>query len=316
MDPAHAPRPVRTAHLLRSRQRVSKGEQRRMSTTSRGSAGKRRLLGEHLRALRESSGLTIVQAGAGIGRSNPTISRIETGKRTPQLIEVKALAELYGADKETTGTLLKLLSEIKDEGWWDAYKDVMPTSLANYVQLEAEAASLKVFALAVVHSLLRTEDYLRAVLRATSPSAPAKEVDRLAAFHLERQRQSLLQPENPLELIAVLDEAALRREVGGRDVLRAQLEHLLRSMEAPNITVQILPYDKGAHGALNGSFTILDFPDPSEPSVAYVDSPGGNLYLQKSPDMRRFEKTHAELRGSALDKPESERWLRNALKEM
>ncbi|MEU5193697.1 helix-turn-helix transcriptional regulator [Streptomyces scabiei] len=287
-----------------------------MSTTSRGSAGKRRLLGEQLRALRESSGLTIVQAGEGIGRSNPTISRIETGKRTPLLIELKALAELYGADEETTASLLRLLSEIKDEGWWDAYKDVMPSSLGNYVELEAEAASLKVFALAAVHSLLRTEDYLRAVLRATSSSTPAKEIDRLTAFHMERQRQCLLTAENPVELIAVLDEASLRREVGGRAVLRAQLQHLLACMEAPNITVQILPYDKGAHGALSGSFTILDFHDPSEPSVAYVDSPGGNLYLQKSPDMRRFEKTHAALRGSALDGPESERWLRDALKEL
>ncbi|MDX3694827.1 helix-turn-helix transcriptional regulator [Streptomyces europaeiscabiei] len=287
-----------------------------MSTTSRGSAGKRRLLGEQLRALRESSGLTIVQAGEGIGRSNPTISRIENGKRTPLLIELKALAELYGADEETTASLLRLLSEIKDEGWWDAYKDVMPSSLGNYVELEAEAASLKVFALAAVHSLLRTEDYLRAVLRATSSSTPAKEIDRLTAFHMERQRQCLLTAENPVELIAVLDEASLRREVGGRAVLRAQLQHLLVCMEAPNITVQILPYDKGAHGALSGSFTILDFHDPSEPSVAYVDSPGGNLYLQKSPDMRRFEKTHAALRGSALDGPESERWLRDALKEL
>lgn len=287
-----------------------------MSTTSRGSAGKRRLLGEQLRALRESSGLTIVQAGEGIRRSNPTISRIETGKRTPLLIELKALAELYGTDPETTASLLRLLSEIKDEGWWDAYKDVMPSSLGNYVELEAEAASLKVFALAAVHSLLRTEDYLRAVLRATSSSTPAKEIDRLTAFHMERQRQCLLTAENPVELIAVLDEASLRREVGGRAVLRAQLQHLLACMEAPNITVQILPYDKGAHGALSGSFTILDFHDPSEPSVAYVDSPGGNLYLQKSPDMRRFEKTHAALRGSALDGPESERWLRDALKEL
>ena len=277
MDPARAPRPSRTAHLLRKRRRGSNREHRRMSTTSRGSAGKRRLLGEQLRALRESSGLTLVQAGNGIGRSNPTISRIETGKRTPLVIELKALADLYGADAETTASLLRLHSEIKDDGWWDAYKDVIPTSLVHYVELEAEAASLKVFALAAVHSLLRTEDYLRAILRATSPSAPAKQIDRLAAFHLERQGQCLLKTDNPIEVIAVLDEASLRREVGSRAVLRAQMEHLLRCMEVPSVTVQILPYDKGAHGALNGSFTILDFHAPSEPSVAYVDIPSGNL---------------------------------------
>jgi len=285
-----------------------------MSTTSRGSSGKRRLLGEKLRGLRESSGLTLVQAAAEIGRSNPTISRIENGKRTALLIELKALLDVYGADAETTAALLKLHSEIKDDGWWDAFKDVMPASLANYVAMEAEAASLKVFALAAVHSLLRTEDYLRAVLQAAAQNA--KEVDRLTAFHLERQRQTLLATDTPPEIIAVLDEASLRREVGGRAVLRAQLEHLIRSVEAPNITIQILPYDRGAHGALTGSFTILEFHDPSEPSVAYVDSPGGNLYLQKPPDMRRFEKTFAALRGAALDEAGSERWMRTALKEM
>ncbi|MER5372681.1 helix-turn-helix transcriptional regulator [Streptomyces sp. NPDC002553] len=288
-----------------------------MSTTSRGSAGKRRLLGDRLRVLRESSGLTLVEAGKAIHKSNPTISRTETGKRTPHHLELKALLELYGADEQTNADLLKLHSEISDTGWWDAYKDVMPPTLASYVELEAEAASLKVFALATVHSLLRTEDYLRAVLRASLPSAPVRMLDRLTEFHLERQRQSLLlHPESPVELIVVLDEACLRREVGGRAVLIAQWEHVLRCMEAPNIAVQILPYDKGAHGALNGSFTILDFHDASEPPVAYVDSPGGNLYLQKPPDMRRFEKTHAALRGSALDETESERWLRTALKEL
>ncbi|MFM9442603.1 helix-turn-helix domain-containing protein [Streptomyces acidiscabies] len=285
-----------------------------MSTTSRGSAGKRRLLGEKLRELRETSGLTLVQAAAEIGRSNPTISRVENGKRTPLLIELKALIDVYQVDAETAKALLKLHSGIKDDGWWDAFKDVMPTSLANYVALEAEAASLNVFALAAVHSLLRTEDYLRAILRASAQNA--KEVDRLTAFHLERQRQALVESETPPEIITVLDEASLRREVGGRAVLRAQLEHLLRSMEAPNITVQVLPYDRGAHAALTGSFTILDFHDPSEPPVAYVDSPGGNLYLQKPPDMRRFERTFAALRGAALDEAGTERWLRTALKEM
>ncbi|MEU9337929.1 helix-turn-helix transcriptional regulator [Streptomyces sp. NPDC048290] len=287
-----------------------------MSTTSRGSAGKRRLLGARLRELRESSGLTTVEAGEAIQKSNPTISRTETGKRKPHLLELRALLDLYRADAATAAALLTLHAEITDAGWWDAYKDVMPSGLASYVELEAEAATLKVFALAAVHSLLRTEDYLRAVLRAGSPTAPEAEIGRLTEFHLERQNQSLLHPDAPAELIAVMDEASLRREVGSRSVLKAQLERLLRQSESPNVTVQILPFDKGAHGALNGSFTILDFPDPSEPSVAYVDSPGGNLYLQKSPDMRRFERVHAALRGSALDGPESRRWLHSALKEM
>ncbi|MFC8879665.1 DUF5753 domain-containing protein [Streptomyces ardesiacus] len=120
-----------------------------------------------------------------------------------------------------------------------------------------------------------------------------------------------------MDLVVVLDEACLWRQVGGIECQREQLQHLITQAEqVPNITVQVLPYSKGAHTALTGAFTILDFPDPTEPAVVYVDSPGGNLYLQKAKDTRRFDQSHSRLRGMALDEAESVRFMQTVLKEM
>ncbi|MFF1737218.1 helix-turn-helix domain-containing protein [Streptomyces sp. NPDC058247] len=279
-----------------------------------GPAVKRRKIGRELQALRETSGLTIEEAGSKIGRSDSTISRIETGVRDVQLIELKGLLDAYDAPAETREALLNLLSATPEETWWTVFD--LPPKLDTYVGLEAEAATLRVYALGAVHSLLRTEDYARAVLRGTSPSAPAGEIDALHKFHMQRQ-QVLTRETTPLELVAVLDEACLWRQVGGLDCQREQLKHLIQQAEeVPNVVVQVLPYSKGAHSALSGSFTILDFPDPTEPAVVYVDSPGGSLYLQKPKDTRRFDQSHSRLRGLALDETESVRFMKTVLKEM
>lgn len=279
-----------------------------------GPAVKRRKIGRELQTLRETSGLTIEEAGSKIGRSDSTISRIETGVRDVQLIELKGLLDAYDAPAETREALLNLLSATPEETWWTVFD--LPPKLDTYVGLEAEAATLRVYALGAVHSLLRIEDYARAVLRGTSPSAPLGEVDALLKFHMQRQ-QVLTREPTPLDVVAVLDEACLWRQVGGLDCQREQLKHLIQQAEeVPNVVVQVLPYSKGAHSALSGSFTILDFPDPTEPAVVYVDSPGGSLYLQKPKDARRFDQSHSRLRGMALDETESVQFMKTVLKEI
>ncbi|MGW2724883.1 helix-turn-helix domain-containing protein [Streptomyces sp. NPDC001492] len=270
-------------------------------------------MGRELRALRETSGLTIEEAGARIQRSDSTISRIENGGRDVQLIELKGLLDAYEAPAETREFLLSMHSASPEASWWTNFD--LPPNLDTYVGLEAEAATLRVYALGSVHSLLRTEDYARAILRGSSPSAPAGEIETLLKFHM--QRQQVLSRDSPLDLVAVLDEACLWRQVGGIDCQREQLQRLIaQAEELPNVTLQVLPYSKGAHSALNGAFTILDFPDPTEPAVVYVDSPGGNLYLQKAKDTRRFDQSHGRLRGMALDETESVRLMKTVLKEM
>ncbi|MEV8400712.1 helix-turn-helix domain-containing protein [Streptomyces niveus] len=275
---------------------------------------KRRKIGRELANLRETSRLTIEEAGQAIGRSDSTISRIENGKRDVQIIELKALLEAYEAPAETREHLLNLLSASPEQAWWTNFD--LPPNLDTYIGLEAEAATLRVYALAAVHSLLRTEDYARAVLRGTSSSSPAGQIDALLKFHMQRQ-QVLTREITPLDIVVVLDEACLWRQIGGLDCQREQLKYLIQQAEGvPNIVVQVLPYSKGAHSALSGSFTILDFPDPTEPAVVYVDSPAGSLYLQKPKDTRRFDQSHSRLRGLALDETESLRFMKTVLKEM
>ncbi|MFF8809833.1 helix-turn-helix domain-containing protein [Streptomyces omiyaensis] len=282
---------------------------------AQGPMVKRRQMGRELQALRETSGLTIEAAGTAIGRSDSTISRIENGQRDVQVIELKGLLDAYGATPETREHLVAMQRAKPEASWWTAFE--LPPKLDTYIALEAEAAALRVFALGAVHSLLRTEDYARAVLRGTSPSAPAEELDTLLSFHMQRQ-QVLVRPESaPLDIVAVLDEACLWRQVGGLDCQREQLKHLIQQAEeVPNVVVQVLPYSKGAHSALSGSFTILDFPDPEEPAVVYVDSPGGSLYLQKPKDARRFDQSHSRLRGMALDETDSVQFMKTVLKEI
>ncbi|MEV7122150.1 helix-turn-helix domain-containing protein [Kitasatospora griseola] len=269
-----------------------------------------------LKELRETSGLTIEQAGDAIRRSDSTISRIETGKRDAQVIEIKGLCEAYSAPADKTAELLGLARQAPAGGLWTAHEAAFPPTLETYLGLEEVARSLRVFALATVHSLVRTPATTHAILRAGLPTASEAEIDLLAEAHMARQGVLTREPV-PAELEVVLDEAALRRPVGGRAVLLEQLDHLIHCAEnVPNITLQVLPYDKGAHGALNGSFTLIDFPDPAEPQVVYCDTPGGNLYLQKPHDTRRFTQLYGRLCGAALDPTDSTEFLRTLRQEM
>lgn len=287
-----------------------------MPTKAKGPVVQRQRLGRELRKLRESSGLTIEEAGRRIQRSDSTISRIENGVRQPQQIELKGLLEAYDASDEVGEFLLRLLKDVPDQGWWTEYEDAMPARLDTYIGLEADASTLRAFALASVHSLVRTEEYIRAIIRAGRPSAPDGEIDKLTALHLTRQKVLTREP-TPLDLVVVLDEASLRRQVGGPEVMRAQIDRLIEySTDVPNVTLHVLPFGKGAHGAMNGAFTILDFPDPTDPSVVYLDTPGGNLYMQKPASTRRFDQLHGRLRGAALDEPETVQFLRAVREEM
>jgi len=274
-----------------------------------------RRIGMQLRSLRENSGLTIEQAGEAIGRSDSTISRIENGRRRVQKLEMKGLLDAYGVAEEDRAVMLQFLQEAPEQAWWTSFDDALPPGLETYIGLEADAATLRVVAPLMVHSLLMIEDYARAIIRAGKPTAPDKEINRLVALRMQRQQVLARQP-TPLDLLVVLDEAALRRQVGSAAVMRDQIKHLITSVETvPNIAVQVLTFDKGAHAAQNGGYMILDFPDPADPVIVYVDSPGGNLYIQKPQDTRAFTTAFGRLCGAALSPDESVQFLRTALKE-
>jgi transcriptional regulator with XRE-family HTH domain len=251
-----------------------------------------------LRNLREGAGLTIDQVATQLECSGSKLSRLETGKGLPRLRDVRDLLDIYGVNDETQRELLlAMVRESKNKGWWTDYEDVLPAAFETYVGLEEEAASIRTFQ-HHVHGLLQTEDYARAMLRAGLVGDSSDSVDRLVRLRIDRQRQ--LRKKGPIELWAVIDEAALHRKVGGPKVLQGQLHYLMEVAELPNVTLQVLPFDKGAHPGVIGAFSLIEFPDPTDNDVVYVDSPSGNIYLEKAVDVRRYTLVFDHLRAAAL----------------
>jgi transcriptional regulator with XRE-family HTH domain len=276
----------------------------------------RRQLGAELRRLREAAGLRAEDAAKALGCSHTRMSRIETGKggAVAKPADVRTLCELYGVkDNRQVEMLLDMLNVVSQQrGWWEAYEAVLPSGLEVYVGLESDARSERAWEPLLVHGLLQTPDYARAVIQAAHLHRPG-DIDDLVQLRTERKKL-LTRQQEPLELWTVLDEAVLRRPVGGAEVMRAQIAHLQEMAETPNVTIQVFPFAKGGNPGLSGAFAILDF--ETDPAVTYVDSPAGNLYLEKPRDIRRFVQAFDLLRAAALDPDESTALLKRAAKEM
>jgi transcriptional regulator with XRE-family HTH domain len=263
---------------------------------------RRRRLGIELRRLRETAGLMIEDVATHLECSSSKVSRIETGKAVPRVRDVRDMLELYDVTDTQSDLLLTIVREAQQKGWWTDYEDVLPAAFETYVGLEADAASLRTFQ-HHVHGLLQTEEYARAMLRGAHLS-DSDGVERLVALRMRRQ-EMLSKTTNPIELWAVIDEAALHRRMGGTEVMRGQLQHLVEMAEQPNVTLQVLPFAKGAHAGVIGAFTVIEFPDPTDNDVVYVDSPAGNIYLEKDKDLRRYTLVFDHLRAAALPPDES-----------
>lgn len=282
-----------------------------------GPAVQRRQLGSELRRLREAKGLKMEQVAARMGCSATRISRIETTKGTVVVTadDVRGLCELYGVSEAAkVDMLLGMLAASQQKEWWEPYEAVMPSGLQTYVSLETEARAERAWEPQVVHGALQTPEYARAVLQAANRHRP-HDIGELVEVRMERQKLLTRTDRDPLDLWTVLDEAVLRRLVCGRDAMRAQLHHLLESAELPHVTIQILPFGKGAHPALDGAFSLLEF-EAEERPVVYVESPAGNLYLEKVRDVRRVAANFDYLRALALDPHESTALIRAVMEEM
>lgn len=276
----------------------------------------RRQLGAELRRLREAAGLRVEDAAKALGCSHTRMSRIETGKggAVAKASDVRTLCELYGvADERQVEMLLDMLSVVsRQRGWWEDFEGVLPSGLETYVGLEADARTERAWEPLIVHGLLQTPDYARAVMQAARIHRPG-DIEDLVQVRAERQKLLARRPE-PLELWAILDEAVLHRPIGGVEVMATQINHLREMTEMPTVTIQIFPFAKGAHPGLGGAFSLLEF--DTDPAVVYVDSPAGNLYMEKPRDVRSFVRTFDLLRATALDPDESTAQLEHAVKEM
>lgn len=240
---------------------------------SSGSVVRRILLGSQLRRLRESRGITREAAGYSIRASESKISRMELGRVSFKSRDVEDLLTLYGVTDETErGALLSLAKEANLTGWWHSYSDVLPGWFQTYIGLEGAASLIRVYEVQFVNGLLQTEAYAHAVVKRGMKGAGKAEIDRRVALRLERQK--LLTAERAPHFHCVLDEAALRRPYGDRDVMRGQLQHLIEVSERPNVTLQVMPFSFGGHAGESGAFTMLSFPSPTSPtSSTWSSSP-------------------------------------------
>jgi len=244
----------------------------------------RMLLGAHLRRLREAQGVTREDAGWEIRSSESKISRMELGRVGFKERDVSDLLSLYGVnDPEERTRLLGLARDANTPGWWHRFGDVLPGWFQSYLGLEAAAAIIRTYEVQFLPGLLQTPDYARAVITLGHEHARAEELDRRVALRIARQQ--MLNRDHPTHLWAVVDEAALRRPIGGLKVMREQLEALIEATRHPNITVQIIPFSVGGHAAAGGAFTILRFPDEDLSDVIYVEQLTSALYLDKPDDV-------------------------------
>ncbi|MEV0160173.1 helix-turn-helix transcriptional regulator [Nonomuraea fuscirosea] len=252
-----------------------------------GPTALRILLGSQLRKLREAKNVTREEAGHLIRGSESKISRMELGRVGFKERDVADLLTLYGVvDDQARSAVLDLVTTANEPGWWHRFNDVLPTWFQAYVGLEEAAARIRTYEVQFVPGLLQTKEYARAVVTAGSAGIAAEEIARRVDLRLERQRM-LDRPDGPI-FWAVIDEAALRRPIGGAEVMRAQLEHLIDLMRQSSITIQIMPFSFGGHSAEGGAFSILRFPDSDLPDVVYVEQLASALYLDKREDVDRY----------------------------
>jgi transcriptional regulator with XRE-family HTH domain len=280
-----------------------------------GPTVRRRRLGTELRRLRESAGYKLEEVAGILGVASSTLSRIETGKAPTKSAYLSHLLELYQVtDAGQRQVLVDMAREGHRKGWWAAYDDVLPSGLGVYVGLEAEASGLRSYEISVVHGLLQTTDYARAVLRASAPRHTADQIERLVDLRMERQRR--LDDDPPLDLWVIHDEAVIRRTVGGSAVMRHQLAHLLVVSGLPAVTLQVLPFDSGAHAGHDGPFSIIEFHDRSDSEVVYVESAAGPVYLEKDRDVRARTEVFDRLRAAALPPEASLDLISKAAREL
>jgi len=264
-----------------------------------GPTVRRRRLGTELRKLRESNVYKLEEVAARLGVAPSTLSRIETGKAPTKSAYLSQMLDMYGVtDQQQRQVLVDMAREGHRKGWWAAYDDVLPSGFDIYVGLEAETAAVRGYEVSVVPGLLQTPGYARAVLREMFARHTTEQIERLVDLRIERQRRFDGDP--PIELWAVLDEAVIRRPVGGNSVMREQLEHLLAAADRPGVTIQVLPFGCGAHAGHGGPFSILEFPNRSDSEVAYVESVVGIIYLEKDRDVRARAEAFDRLRAAAL----------------
>jgi transcriptional regulator with XRE-family HTH domain len=279
---------------------------------------RRRRLGAELRRLREAHGRKLDEVAAELGLVASTLSRIETGKAPIRTTYVKRLLEMYEVtDPATRQLFVDMAREGHRKGWWSDFDDVLPSGFNIYLGLEAEAASIRSYEPILVHGLLQTRDYATAVLRELRPREGEEQLERLVELRMQRQRQRLHDIAPPMDLWFILDEGAIRRVVGGPQVMRKQLESLIEVSGWQNVVLQVLPFDTGAHAGMEGPFAIIEFRDRFDPDIAIAESIGATqVFLEKERDVRARTEAFDRLRAVALSPAASVRLVEATIDDL
>ena len=263
---------------------------------------RQRRLAQALRELRHEAGLTQDAVGARMGWHTSKLFRLENA-RSPRVdwLDVKELMDLYGVRSPHREALIQLAKDARMMGWWTPYRDVFTGS---YVALEDEASAMRLYCPELVPGLLQTEAYARAVIRAVRPGYEEESVERRVAARLTRQKV-LLGRASPPDLVVVLNEAVLRRLVGDRYVMAAQLEALQAAARQRRVVLQVLPFSAGAHASLEGGFVLIQFPGEADPDVVYVEGIMGDLYLESIEEVKRYQSAFDRIQAVALNPQET-----------
>ncbi|MEU0135636.1 helix-turn-helix transcriptional regulator [Streptomyces sp. NPDC006296] len=267
---------------------------------------RRRRLGQELRRLREIKGMTAEEVAERLLVSQSKISRLENGRRSISQRDVRDLCGVYDVeDHRVVESLMQMAKDSRQQGWWHAFGDI-PYSV--YIGLETDAESLRVYEPQVVPGLLQTRKYAEALITGALPEAPPSDIEKRVNVRARRQDR-VNDPEHPLRLWAVIDESALRRLVGDKQVMLEQLEHLIEQSQLPHVTVQVLPFEMGAHPGINGQYAVLEFPDAADSSVVYIEGVTSDLYLEKANDVQRYSVMYEHLRAQALNVDQTRQFI-------
>ncbi|MCX4904620.1 helix-turn-helix transcriptional regulator [Streptomyces sp. NBC_00878] len=277
----------------------------------------RMILGRQLEELRNRAGLTFEQAGEAIGVSHSTIRRMEAAKVARlRLPDAEKLLQVYGVtDQQEIDTFLKSVREANKRGWWHTYRDVLPDWFAAYLSLEQAALQIRAYEPQFVHGLLQTEKYARALLGAGNPHAPTEATERRVALRM--RRQELLTRPSPPRAWIVMDETVLRWPVGGPEVMRAQIDHLIEVNSLPQVTLQIMPFKNGPHPAMRaGAFHLFRFRARELPDIVYLNGLVGAVYLDKDDDVVVYREALDRLGAQSAPARKTEALLGEIRKEL
>ncbi|MFB4306460.1 helix-turn-helix domain-containing protein [Actinomadura sp. GTD37] len=273
---------------------------------------RRRRLASEMRRLRRESRKTREEAARFADIAPATVSRIEAAVHAPKVADIMALCKFYGLDEERTDVLVTLARQSRQRGWWHQYSGSIPEWFEVYVGLEEEASEILTYESEAVPGLLQTERYMRAMLLADIRTPREEEIDRQVALRLKRQER-MTSVDAP-KMWAVLNEAVIRRQVGGPETMREQLDHLISVSLLNHINVVVLPHSAGAHPSMDGPCNVLRFPEPADPDVVYIQYRRGSIYLEDAADVDAYVDLFDHLRSCGLS-PDASRALMEQVAE-